>query len=389
MEWRLLVVDDEEEIRLKLRELLEMQGYNVRIAADGLEAFSIVKADPSSIDVLLTDFKMPGMNGIELADRVSQIDSKIIILIITAFSDKETAIQAMRAGISDFLDKPFTLHDLIFALHKATEKRTILVQNENYKLNLERMVWERTQELQRAFREIKATYRQTLESLGAALDTRDVETQSHSRRVAGYTVTLAFKLGLTRPQIIDIERGAFLHDVGKIGVPDAIFLKPGPLTDEEWRIMRSHAELGYRMVRNIEFLREASEMVLSHHERFDGTGYPRRLKGEAIPVGARIFSVADTLDAMTSDRVYRKKLSFEDVLTEVRKYSGTQFDPTVVGAFEEIPPDVWQVIKERAERGESIAEAPDIQDLVRALSSDAPATSPPIQEVDQQRVVGM
>ena len=373
MPFRLLVVDDEEEIRSKLKELLETQGYVVDVASNGLDGLRALERDPSGVDIVLTDFKMPQMNGIELADRVSQIDSKIVVLLITAFSDKETAIAAMRTGVSDFLDKPFTLHDLMFALKKAGEKRTIILQNENYKLNLERMVWERTQEVQRAFREIKGMYRQTLEALGAALDTRDVETQSHSRRVAGYTVALAFKLGLPRQQVIDIERGALLHDVGKIGVPDAIFLKPGPLSEEEWQIMRSHAELGYRMIRNIEFLREASLIVYSHHERYDGMGYPRGLMGEEIPIGARIFAVADTLDAMTSDRVYRNRQSFDSVRDEICKYSGTQFDPKVVDAFEQIPEKSWQLIRERAESGESLAEAPDMPALVSSGLPIVPA----------------
>ncbi|MEW6366592.1 MAG: HD domain-containing phosphohydrolase [Acidobacteriota bacterium] len=373
MPFRLLVVDDEEEIRTKLKELLETQGYVVDVASNGLDGLRAVEQDPSGVDIVLTDFKMPQMNGIELADRISQVDSKIVVLLITAFSDKETAIAAMRTGVSDFLDKPFTLHDLMFALKKAGEKRTIILQNENYKLNLERMVWERTQEVQRAFREIKGMYRQTLEALGAALDTRDVETQSHSRRVAGYTVALAFKLGLPRQQVIDIERGALLHDVGKIGVPDAIFLKPGPLSEEEWQIMRSHAELGYRMIRNIEFLREASLIVYSHHERYDGLGYPRGLMRDEIPIGARIFAVADTLDAMTSDRVYRNRQSFDSVRAEIRKYSGTQFDPKVVDSFLQIPEESWLLIRERAEGGESLAEAPDMPAMVSGSLPLVPA----------------
>ncbi len=367
MAFELLVVDDEEEIRTKLSELLETQGYRVQAASNGSEALSILESDTRAIDIVLTDFKMPGMTGIELADRISHVDPKIVIITITAYSDKETAIAAMRSGVSDFLDKPFTLPDLMFALKKAVEKRTILVQNENYKLNLERMVWDRTQDLQGAIREIRSTYRQTLEALGAALDTRDLETQSHSRRVAGYTVILAFKMGIPRSQIIEIERGALLHDIGKIGVPDAIFLKPGPLNDDEWKIMRSHVELGYRMVRNIEFLKEASLVIYGHHERYNGSGYPRGLKAEDIPIGARVFSVADTLDAMTSDRVYRRKLDFEAVRIEVVKHSGTQFDPKVVEAFLQIPQRIWGVIKQRAEAGESLAEANDMPELVSRL----------------------
>lgn len=371
---KLLVVDDEEEIRTKLKELLESQGYEVATAANGVDALKIIDERPGLIDIVLTDFKMPGMTGIELAEQIMRFDTKIVIITVTAFADKETAIAAMRSGVSDFLDKPFGLTELMYAVRKAVEKRTILVQNENYKLNLERMVWDRTQDLHNALRQIKSTYRQTLEALGAALDTRDVETQSHSRRVAGYTSALAFKMGLPRAQIVEIERGALLHDVGKIGVPDAIFLKPGPLTPEEWKIMRSHVEIGHRMVKNIDFLREAGMVIHGHHERYDGTGYPQGLKGEEIPIGARIFSVADTLDAMTSDRVYRKKLSFVDVRSEVQRYRGSQFDPKAVDAFLTIPETIWRIVKERSESGESLADAEDMPELLVATHI-APAPS--------------
>lgn len=373
MAYNLLVVDDEEEIRSKLQELLETQGYKVKATSNGRDALSVIEESPGEIDIVLTDYMMPGMTGIELAEKVSHIDPKIVLITITAYSDKETAIAAMRSGVSDFLDKPFGLTELMFALRKAEDRRSILVQNENYKLNLERMVWDRTQDLQNAIQQIHSTYRQTLEALGAALDTRDVETQSHSQRVAGYTVALAYRMGLPRSQIIEIERGALLHDIGKIGVPDAIFLKPGPLTEEEWRIMRSHVDIGYQMVHKIEFLREASLVIYGHHEKYNGSGYPRGLKAQEIPIGARVFAVADTLDAMTSDRVYRKKLGFNAVTAEVSRYNGIQFDPIVVEAFQQIPEKTWHLIRDRSEAGESLAEAPGTADLVSR--SNAPPQS--------------
>jgi len=204
--------------------------------------------------------------------------------------------------------------------------------------------------------QVELTYDDTLGALGAALDLRDNETAGHSHRVTRYCLELAKRMGCSGDQLKHIERGAYLHDIGKIGTPDAILLKPGKLTPEEREIMQQHARVGYELVSRIEFLQEAAEIVYTHQERYDGLGYPRGLKGDAIPLGARIFAVADTFDAMTSNRPYRKALPLATALEEIRIESGRQFDPQVVGLLTAIPPDVWdQIRREVAGLGGSVA----------------------------------
>jgi putative nucleotidyltransferase with HDIG domain len=192
---------------------------------------------------------------------------------------------------------------------------------------------------------LERSYDITLEALGDALDLKDRETEGHSKRVTAFTIAIARAMGLPREQINTIARGAFLHDIGKMAIPDKILNKPGKLEPEEFTIMREHAYHGYQIVRKIPFLAEASEIVYSHQERFDGTGYPRGLKGEEIPLGARIFSVADTFDAITSDRPYREKQSLQAARTEITKWSGRQFDPEVVRVFLEMPDKIWDDLR--------------------------------------------
>jgi putative nucleotidyltransferase with HDIG domain len=186
-----------------------------------------------------------------------------------------------------------------------------------------------------------------LEALGGALDAKDAETEGHCQRVTAFTITIARSMGVDKGLLRHIARGAFLHDIGKMGVPDSILTKPGPLTAEERNIMRKHCEIGFSVLERIPFLKEAAEIVLSHQECFDGSGYPRGLKGEQIPIGARIFAVADTLDAMISDRPYRKALPISAARAEIEKYSGKQFDPKVVEVFLSHPDRLWTELHDK------------------------------------------
>ncbi|MBI5834641.1 MAG: HD domain-containing protein [Armatimonadetes bacterium] len=201
-----------------------------------------------------------------------------------------------------------------------------------------------------ALDELQSTYDETLKALSSALDLRDNETEGHAQRVTRYAARIAEAMGYSGALLVEIERGALLHDMGKIGIPDGILLKPGRLTEDEWVIMRTHAELGYTMLRNIGFLERSAPIVRHHHERFDGTGYPSALAAEQIPIGARIFAVADTFDAMTSDRPYRKALGYEESCEEILRCAGSQFDPAVVEAFQHVSPDAWSIIRAVVER---------------------------------------
>jgi putative nucleotidyltransferase with HDIG domain len=259
--------------------------------------------------------------------------------------DISVALAAIRNGAYDYLLKPFEREQLLNTVSRALENRRLKVENRTYQTNLESLVAARTDQLQAAMASLERSYDITLEALGDALDLKDRETEGHSKRVTAFTIAIARAMGLPREQINTIARGAFLHDIGKMAIPDKILNKPGKLEPEEFTIMREHAYHGYQIVRKIPFLAEASEIVYSHQERFDGTGYPRGLKGEEIPLGARIFSVADTFDAITSDRPYREKQSLQAARTEITKWSGRQFDPEVVRVFLEMPDKIWDDLR--------------------------------------------
>ncbi len=234
----------------------------------------------------------------------------------------------MRLGIKQYVDKTAENVELLKAQNAALERANV--------------------EVRRVSEDLRQTYDGTLEALVTALDARDQETKGHSIRVARYMLTIAEAIGVKRDtqQWLDMQRGALLHDVGKIGVPDGVLLKPAKLTDEEWELMRRHPEIGYRMLKEVKFLSGAAEIVLAHHERWDGKGYPNKLHAEEIPIGSRIFMVVDTFDSMTSDRPYRRALSVQEALDEIVRCSATQFDPLVVEAFLDIYPK-WVLEKEK------------------------------------------
>jgi len=215
------------------------------------------------------------------------------------------------------------------------------MENRTYQSDLEQLVAERTQQLSLALRDLEQSYDYTLEALGGALDAKDAETEGHCQRVTAFTITIAKAMGVDKATMRQIARGAFLHDIGKMGIPDSILRKPGPLTAEERDIMRKHCEIGFSVLERIPFLKEAADIVLTHQECYDGSGYPQGLKGDQIPLGSRIFAVADTLDAMISDRPYRKALPVSAAREEIQRCSGTQFDPKVVEVFLSTPDSVW------------------------------------------------
>jgi putative nucleotidyltransferase with HDIG domain len=263
------------------------------------------------------------------------------VVMVTAVHDISVALAAIRNGAYDYLLKPFEREQLLATVRRALENRRLKMENRKYQTELESLVDARTEQLQKAMSNLERSYDITLEALGDALDLKDAETEGHSKRVTAFTIAIARAMGLPRDQIAVIARGAFLHDIGKMAVSDAILRKPGKLDPDEVAQMREHCYSGYQMLKKIPFLTEAAEIVYSHQEKYDGTGYPRGLKGKEIPLGARLFSVADTLDAITSDRPYRAKQTWAAAREEIRLWSGRQFDPEVVKMFLSMPENIW------------------------------------------------
>jgi cyclic di-GMP phosphodiesterase len=348
----ILVVDDDAAVRDLLAEALTGCGYRCTAAVDGRAALD--QLGSGTHELVVSDIDMPRMDGIRLLGQVKSLCPDIEVVMLTGLADLETAMRAIRLGACDFLTKPFNLDQVRLTVERALERRRLLIENRAYRETLESRVAERTaalsrktEEVEDLFRRLNESYQTTLEALATALDARDAETLGHSVRVGAYTLAVARRMGVTEPDLTDMYRGALLHDVGKIGIPDAILRKPGKLTAAEWHEMRRHPEIGARMLQGIRFLEGALPIVLAHQERFDGKGYPARLKGDAIPLGARIFSVVDTLDAMTSDRPYRRALPYARAREEIVQFSGTQFDPAVVEVFLAIPESEWDAIRHR------------------------------------------
>jgi HD-GYP domain-containing protein (c-di-GMP phosphodiesterase class II) len=228
------------------------------------------------------------------------------------------------------------------------EHHELIVAKRCYENQLEELVEQRTHELDQALDSVENAYRATLRALTAALETRDAETHGHSERVVTFSLRLGREYGLTGPQMKALEFGSLLHDIGKIGVPDAILRKPAKLTDEEWELMREHPLHGQQILRGIDFLCGAAKVVAQHHEKWDGSGYPLGLKGTEIDICARIFAVADAFDAITSDRVYRQGRPYAAAAQELDEWAGRQFDPQVVEAFHRVPQEDWDELRHRS-----------------------------------------
>src|SRR3984885_58151 len=341
---KILIVDDEEAIREVISTLLEALGYECSSVSNGRLAKEYLLGH--AVDMVLSDMIMPEMDGIKLLDWLRNHDPEVPVIMVTAIHDLSTALEAIRRGAYDYILKPFEKDNLYLAVRRALEHRRLVLENRNYQRNLEKLVEERTAQLQGAIEQLEQSYDDTLEALGGALDLKDAETEGHCKRVTAFTIAIAKSMNVEPVLLPQIARAAFLHDIGKMAIPDNILRKPGPLTPAERDVMRTHCEIGYNMLKRIPFLREAAEIVLSHQEYFDGTGYPRGLGGDEIPLGARIFAVADALDAMISDRVYRKALSIQHAQEEIQRCSGTQFDPKVVEVFLRMDHTIWTELRE-------------------------------------------
>lgn len=343
--------------------VLERAGFQVVCARDGKVALEMARREPP--DVILADILMPGMDGFQLCLEV-RLDSELraipYVLHTASFLGEEDRAFAFKLGADGYIEKDASAEELRALLVDVVEGRggSAADRREGGPLDersfrgqygerlLSRLV-EEAAELQRANEALAAAYDATLEALVAALDLRDTETEFHSWRVAEYACAVARRLGLEGRRLAELERGSILHDIGKIGIPDQILRKPGPLSEDEWLEMRKHPLLGYEMIAHVDFLSEAAQIILAHHERWDGGGYPRGLRAEAIPLGARIFAVADAVDAMTSNRPYRAAQDLTSALEEIKRMSGSQFDPAVVEAAQSLPLGEWQALKDHVE----------------------------------------
>ena len=313
------------------------------MASSGLEALEML--GQTDFDLVLTEVVVQDGNGIALMEHIREQRPQLPVVMVTAVHDIGVAIDSMHRGAYDYLLKPFKSDHLLATVRRAIEHRKTLQESHNYQQKLEQAVHARTEMLRQAVEELEHSYDVTLEALGDALDLKDSETEGHSKRVTAYTIVLARAMGISQAEIKIIARGAFLHDIGKMAIPDNILRKPGKLSMKELAVMRDHCTRGYHMLRKIPFLTGAAEIVFTHHEHHDGSGYPAGLSGSKIPIGARIFAVADALDAITSDRPYRKGRDFDAAREEVLRCSGSQFDPDVVEVYLKFPNDLWHELR--------------------------------------------
>ena len=338
-----LVVDDDQTLCVLFQRMLTREGFGVLVAQSVAAALAIAERERGMIDVALVDLHLENENGLDLLKKLRGVDESIIGIVITGQATLENAVASLQQGAYDFVQKPVAPSQLSAVLERAAKYRRLVLENKRYQSHLEDMVREKNAALSRALDQATDSYQFTLEAMADLLDTREQKTGAHSKRVSRMSVVLARKMGASLEEIEIIATGALLHDIGKVGIPDAILLKDGPLTAAEREVMKTHPHLGYNVIKAGPGLEPASEIVLAHQERYDGTGYPRGLKGEEICLGARIFAVVDAYDAIRSDRPYSKGRSPEETLAEILRHAGTQFDPAVVDVLRKCQADVEDV----------------------------------------------
>jgi putative nucleotidyltransferase with HDIG domain len=354
---RILVLDDEKPIRDCIRCELHLMGYQTAGAASSQEALHVLNSGP--FDLVVCDVRMPGSGGMEFLREAVERHPETGVVLMSGTHDLQLAVEAMRMGALDYIAKPFTAEQMSDTVAGAIARMRERTERSRYLMRLEDLLVDRGVELGRTLSMRVSASEGTLNTLVAALDAREHETEAHSRRVGEYCSYLAEQMEIAPAEREDIRKGALLHDIGKIGISDRILLKPGKLTAEEWIEMRRHPEIGYAILTGSRDLRNASEIVIAHHERWDGKGYPKGLSGEDIPLGARMFSVVDAFDALTSNRPYHRGESCESARAEIELNAGTQFDPMVVEHFLRVPARVWQDIRSRTlEEGARVPGSP-------------------------------
>ena len=326
-----MVVDDEQAMSVILERYLTRMGYPCITAESGSQALKKLREYPCAL--ALCDIRMPGMDGIELLKRIKEYDEDIVVVMVSGVDNRETAVEAMREGAYDYVLKPFHLEEVLISVQRALENRRLILEKKDYQRNLERKVEERTRELAEKSEEMQRLFTGAIESIILTLQAKDEDTEGHSRRVAARAVAIARELSLPKEEVENIRLGALLHDIGKVGTDVSVLKKAGELTDEEEAHIRSHPLIAVSILEPIIPLKDVIAYIKHVHEAYDGSGYPYGLKGEEIPLGARIITVADVFDAMVSARPYRPALDTEAVLAHLRDEAGRQLDPEVVEAF--------------------------------------------------------
>jgi len=373
---RVVVVDDDELIVRALGRILENAGFEPRCYLAPADALARIEDDAPV--VIIADYMMPNMDGVAfLKEAMARVPGATRVLC-TAAEDFRVALKAVNSGeVYRIVAKPWHQAELVHTVQQAAEAARLRRENERLTAEVRRQNDQLRGINSRLEGMVKTRTHALLEGLIAALDYRDAETQWHSRRVSLYARRLAEQIGIRGAELEVVEHGALLHDIGKIGVRDQVLLKPGPLTPEEWVEMKRHPRLGWALCQRVDYLKPSSIIVLQHQEKWDGTGYPDRLAGDAICVGARVFHIVDALDAITSDRPYRKKQSLEVAIAEIVRCTGTQFDPKLVQAFLAVPSEEWERIRLDVETAAMLSadldELPTVDGLLQALQSSLPA----------------
>jgi putative nucleotidyltransferase with HDIG domain len=331
LEDQILIVDDEEVMCSILARRLTREGYTCVTANDGREALQYFYKHPFSL--IISDIKMPEMDGLALLKRVKATNPKMMVIMVTAFPEIDLAVEAMHLGAYDFIIKPADLDLVILSVKKALEKKRLEEEIVAYRSHLERLVEERTTKLQQAYRILKKAHLDSVKVLVEAIDAKDPYTRGHSDRVTRMSLKIAFQFGFAEDRLESLEYGALLHDIGKIGIKDEVLQKPGALNSEEYQYIQEHPLIGVKIIEGLDFFKDKIPMIRHHHEHYDGSGYPDGLLGAAIPLEARIIAVPDAFDAMTSARPHRGMMPLQDVLMELEKCKGTQFDPKILEIF--------------------------------------------------------
>lgn len=365
---RVLVVDDEPFVRDTLTEALQLYCASV-CSTDNLHGV-LAALETGNFDILLADICMPGAGGLDLLSLAQQLNWDCAVILMTGHADLHDVVAGVRLHAADFLLKPFGLDTLRHSIRKSYEKLLLSRRSRLEQQALAAGLRERTAELELTQHLLSDSYRSALETLVATLEAREPETYAHSFRVRAYALHLATVMQVPAADLPQLAHAALLHDVGKVAVADSVLLKPGPLSREEFQSLQVHSAIGERIVNRIGFLSGAGKIIRHHHERWDGLGYPDRISGSDIPFGSRLFAVADTLDAMTSNRCYRRAMTIDDARNEIRRCSGTQFDPAIAAAFSTIPKNVLFHLRHQADHDASTAIIPEVN-LTRLLPGAA------------------